>query len=175
MVAQSRDRRLEATMKRAAVISECGQYRYQLSRTWDASLPFALFVGLNPSVADGEKDDNTIRRCIQFSKDWGYGGLMMANLFAYRATDHREMYMAADPIGPETDAYLAIQVSLAGLVVACWGVFGQYRGRDKQVVGSGVLRDYRALSLTKDGHPGHPLYLRGDLIPADPRCLAALR
>jgi hypothetical protein len=78
-----------------AEFSDCGTYRYALWRTWNALQPGVLFVGLNPSTADATTDDPTIRRCIGFAKRWGYGGITMANVFAYRATDPREMTVLA--------------------------------------------------------------------------------
>ena len=81
---------------RHAVFSPCRTYRYALSRVWAADKPYALFIGLNPSTADETLDDPTIRRCIDFAKRWGYGGLVMANLFAYRATEPSEMKAATD-------------------------------------------------------------------------------
>ena len=83
---------------RHAVFSPCRTYRYALSRVWAADKPYALFIGLNPSTADETLDDPTIRRCIDFAKRWGYGGLVMANLFAYRATDPAVMKRAAEPV-----------------------------------------------------------------------------
>ncbi len=80
-------------MKSDAELSKCRAYRYALWRTWDESKPFAMFVGLNPSTADELEDDPTIRRCINFSKLWGYGGLCMVNLFAYRATDPTALFL----------------------------------------------------------------------------------
>lgn len=148
-------------------------YRYTLTRSWDESLPRVAFVGLNPSTADASKDDNTIRRCIGFARSWDKGGLIMLNLFAYRATDPYEMVHAADPIGPQNDQVLA-QEAQGRLVVACWGTLGQMRGRARAVLASGVLGDYRVLHLTKDGHPGHPLYLPKARVPMDPRVAEAL-
>lgn len=77
-------------MKTGANLSECRRYRFSLWRIWDEALPYALFIGLNPSTADETANDPTITRCINFAKDWGYGGIYMANLFAYRATDPSE-------------------------------------------------------------------------------------
>ncbi len=71
-------------MERSAVLSDCGTYRYALGRIWNPTTPPALFIGLNPSTADARQDDPTIRRCIRFARDWGYGGLLMGNLYAYR-------------------------------------------------------------------------------------------
>ena len=73
-------------MERGADISPCGRYRYSLWRKWGPGAT-CMFVGLNPSTADETADDPTIRRCMAFARDWGYGALCMANLFAYRATD----------------------------------------------------------------------------------------
>ncbi|GHX72979.1 hypothetical protein VCSRO16_3593 [Vibrio cholerae] len=73
-------------MKNTAELSKCRKYRYALWRTWDSDKPFAMFIGLNPSTADEKNDDPTLRRCINFAKSWGYGGVCMANLFAFRAT-----------------------------------------------------------------------------------------
>ncbi|WP_368188730.1 DUF1643 domain-containing protein [Aeromonas sp. R7-3] len=85
---------------RHAVFSPCRTYRYALSRVWATDKPYALFIGLNPSTADETLDDPTIRRCIDFAKRRGYGGLVMANLFAYRATDPEVMKRAAEPRHP---------------------------------------------------------------------------
>ena len=121
-------------MKTDAKLSECRQYRYALWRTWDDSKPYAMFVGLNPSTADETDDDPTIRRCIVFAKDWGYGGLCMANLFAYRATDPSNMFSAQDPIGPQNDVWLERLAKDAGIVVAAWGNHGGHLGRSKIVL-----------------------------------------
>lgn len=143
----------------SAVFSSDRIYRYELRRTWDASLPTVAFVGLNPSTADETADDPTIRRCIGFAKRWGYGGLVMLNLFAFRATDPRVMRSATDPVGPDNDWHLT-HVK-AETIVAAWGAGGLYRGRDHEVwhLLGGRLS---ALGFTKDGHPRHPLYVRGD-------------
>ena len=83
-----------------AIFSECKKYRYLLWRKWGKSphSKYVMFVGLNPSTADESIDDPTIRRCICFAKDWGYDGLFMANLFAYRATYPVDMFKFAEPI-----------------------------------------------------------------------------
>jgi hypothetical protein len=150
-----------------AEFSDCGTYRYALWRTWNAIQPGVLFVGLNPSTADATTDDPTIRRCIGFAKRWGYGGITMANVFAYRATDPREMTVLAEKraIGPENDAHLASLAESASFVVAAWGA--HLRGRAERE--AEVLRllgdDVWCLGRTVDGHPRHPLYIRGDVEP----------
>ena len=124
-----------------------------------------MFVGLNPSTADEHKDDPTIRRCIAFAKAWGYDGLCMTNLFAYRATDPKEMMLAADPIGPQNDQVLTERASKAAVVVAAWGAKGDFQGRAAWA--RAMLPNLHYLRLTKDGHPGHPLYLPKSLVPVE--------
>lgn len=93
-------------MIKSAIISECGKYRYSLSRIWDENKANVLFIMLNPSTADGDVDDPTIRRCIGFAKSWGYGGIYVGNLFAYRATDPKELLKVENPIGFENIHHL---------------------------------------------------------------------
>lgn len=86
-------------MVKEALLSEDRKYRYILSRTWDEAKPAVLFIGLNPSTADEKSDDSTIRKCINYAKCWGYGKILMANLFAFRSTDPSILIHAADPVG----------------------------------------------------------------------------
>ncbi|MBK8133391.1 MAG: DUF1643 domain-containing protein [Gammaproteobacteria bacterium] len=150
-------------MTRQTVFSPCRTYRYALWREWIGGEGYAMFVGLNPSTADETQDDPTIRRCIAFAKGWGYAGLCMTNLFAFRATDPKDMKAAADPVGPENDAHLLALANEAGVIVAAWGVHGTYGGRHNAV--REMLPALHCLALTKDGHPRHPLYLRKTLTP----------
>lgn len=143
--------------------SPCRTYRYTLWRVWDAALPYCQFVGLNPSTADETKNDPTVRRCIAFAKDWGYGALCMTNAFAYRATDPRVMKQQADPIGPDNDHWLLEVARGAGIVVAAWGVHGAHRDRDRQI--RTMLPRLHCLGVTAKGQPKHPLYLPSDLQP----------
>lgn len=149
-------------MKRWATFSACRRYRYSLWREWGGG-GYAMFIGLNPSTADETNDDPTIRRCIRFAQDWGYGALCMTNAFAFRATDPRVMKLEPEPCGPENNHTLRELARHAGVVVAAWGAHGTHRGQDRflrlHVPGLHYLR------LTKDGHPGHPLYLPADLTP----------
>jgi len=126
-----------------------------------------MFIGLNPSTADEVEDDPTIRRCIGFARSWGYGGLVMTNIFAFRSTDPFFMKKAADPVGPENDKWLGTCAREAELVVAVWGNDGAFGGRSRHVVemmmGLGV--QLMCLVMTKAGEPGHPLYLPGKIRP----------
>jgi hypothetical protein len=148
-----------------AIFSPCRKYRYILWRCWqeDWETNYCMFVGLNPSTADETQDDPTIRRCINFAKSWGYSGLCMTNLFAFRATNPKVMKSVADPIGPENDKYLIDYSSKAGVVIAAWGNHGTHGGRYLEA--SKLLFNLHCLKLTKTGMPSHPLYLPQALKP----------
>lgn len=153
-------------MKRSAWISGCGTYRYDLTRHWDDDKPAVTWIMLNPSTADGDVDDPTIRRCIGFARSWGYGGIIVRNLYALRATNPSELRRHPAPIGPENDSYLT-ECQFATLVVCAWGSHSIARTR-ALAVRKDLRRDgapLHHLGLTKDGQPRHPLYLKGDLTP----------
>ena len=135
-----------------------GDYRYCLERTWDLELPRTCWLMLNPSIADAETDDHTIRVCTAFTRAWGHGSLVVANLFAYRATDPKRLYTAADPIGPRNDEAILAAVSNADLVVAAWGNHGAFQGRSLHVRALLTQHGIRltALRITKSGEPSHP-------------------
>lgn len=143
-----------------ATISECGLYRYRLTREWGAGAT-AVFIMLNPSTADASQDDPTIRRCVGFAKREGCGRLEVVNLFAFRATAPKDMRAAADPIGPENDAHILAAVTAAdGPRIAAWGAHGGQRGKEvgRRLRGMGL----KCLGLTAALAPRHPLYVRGD-------------
>jgi hypothetical protein len=138
-------------------------YRYTLWRRWDMFNPdYIQFIGLNPSTADEQRDDPTLRRCIAFAKREGAGALCMTNLFAFRSTDPHLMQQATDPVGPENDWWLIQMAQEARLVIACWGHIGGYLGRDQAV--RAVLPALWALGLTAAGAPRHPLYLQKNAV-----------
>lgn len=146
-------------LKSDAVFSPCGKYRYVLRRIWDEQPP-VVFIGLNPSVADAEKDDPTIRRCVGFARDWGYGGLVMLNLFALRSTNPDELYdVGIDPVGPENDDYI---LTYAHDTIAAWGTHGSLLNRGEEVLWKLQLLGRKVLCLgkTAGGSPRHPLYLK---------------
>lgn len=159
---------IESPMRRAAVISDCGRYRYRLGRAWDDTLPAATFVMLNPSTADADVDDPTIRRCIGFARTWGCGSLVVVNLYAWRATDPRELLTTDDPVGPNNYAHLTAEAMVAAdsgaPLVAAWGANAQPE-RIAQVLALPGMDRLAALALTKSGQPRHPLYLKADLKP----------
>ena len=142
-------------MEKKANISKDKIYRYTLSRTWDSTKPTVLFIGLNPSIADENIDDPTITRCINFARDWGYGTLLMANLFAFRSTYPKEIYLIDDPIGKDNDHYLLECVTQSDLIVACWGNNGTYMNREKVI--TELVPNLYCLQKNKNGTPHHPL------------------
>lgn len=152
-------------INRETILSSCRTYRYTLWREFGGLVGdrYAMFIGLNPSTADEINDDPTIRRCIAFAKSWGYGALCMTNLFAFRATEPADMLAAVDPVGPDNNSYLTEMSRGAGVVVAAWGINGTHMERDKAV--RDLVPNLHCLRTTQAGHPGHPLYLPGNLIP----------
>ena len=161
--------------RKTAHVSNCGSYRYSLTREWARPSPAAndkggsacLFVMLNPSTADGMDDDPTIRRCVSFANSWGYGRLVVCNLFALRATDPRALYKSADPVGSLNVVTVAANVVEAGLIVCAWGVYGHLKNAGSLFV-DGCRRNGHAvhhLGLTTAGHPRHPLYLPATTTP----------
>lgn len=150
----------------AATISECGQYRYTLTREWLAGYGRVVFVMLNPSTADATQDDPTIRRCIGFAKALGAGALDVVNLYALRATNPRELWKVADPIGPDNDAHIrrVVQCEHVRYVIAAWGKNAK-ADRVRAFAKLVHPTPLHALRTSADGTPHHPLYLPGDLKP----------
>lgn len=152
-------------MKTGAVIDLTGRYRYLLWREWDAETLKVGFVMLNPSRADGANDDPTIRRCIRFARSWGYGGLEVANLFAYRTSKPGELRQVIDPVGLENDTYLRSLAQRVDRIILAWGNWGTWQGRDRAVLTLFGSTQLHCLAITKTGQPKHPLYLRANCLP----------
>jgi hypothetical protein len=160
-------------MNNLCQFSACRKYRYTLEHHIEGSellvsgVRRIMWIGLNPSTADEQQLDPTLRRIRAFSFAWGYTDFVMTNLFAFRATLPEEMKASADPVGPENDAALVRTAAQCELIVAAWGVHGTFRHRATDVMG-GPLRGFELQHLvaTKDGHPKHPLYVRGNTLPS---------
>lgn len=157
-----------------ALISDCGAYRYWLSRPKEIKHPdrcAALFVMLNPSTAGASEDDPTVRRCRGFARRWGCNGVVVGNLYALRSTNPKALWTASDPVGPDNDIWLLRLARDHGNVVCAWGASAK-PGRVSAVVKSmrGAGARLFCLGQTKNGSPRHPLYVRSDqqLIPFDP-------
>jgi len=172
-----------------ARISADGKYRYRLWREWrggelwnwwenggrpvldGSGQPIGepkvcLFVMLNPSTADGVKDDSTIRKCVGFARRWGYDRLDVVNLFAYRVTNpHRLLALNHDddPVGWENQRSIHESSADADIVVAAWGAHGGHLGQDETALGwLACDKPVMCLGETADGHPRHPLYVPYD-------------
>lgn len=157
-------------MRRTSMISDCGRYRWFLTRVWDGWLPVLVFVMLNPSTADGYIDDATIRVCIGRAMRMGCGGIEVVNLFAYRATDPLRLLLAADPVGRENDVWIERVVTgpQTQMVIAAWGVGGTLLLRANEVVRLVCVKrrvPLYCLGTTKDGAPRHPLRVAYDVEP----------
>ena len=138
-------------------------WRYELRRVWERRGKLVAFVGLNPSTADETHDDPTVRRCIGFAERWGYGGLIMLNAFAFRATDPYDMITADDPVGTENDRHILAATAEASLTVVAWGNHGRWAGRSAHLMT--LMGRVSALDINTTGEPRHPLYVRGDTKP----------
>jgi len=156
----------EDTVK-GAIISACQKYRYSLWRIWDNTKPNVLFIMLNPSTADADIDDPTIRRCIGFAKSWGYGGVYVGNLFAYRSTNPKELLKAINPIGDDNIFHLQAMSSRCEIAVCAWGNSAIVTKLCKNKPLSVIQIALNYLELSNDGTPKHPLYLRSDLKPVE--------
>lgn len=151
----------------SALYSPCENYRYALTRTWDAAGKRLLFVMPNPSKATELQNDPTVERCERRARALGFGAFQVTNIFAWRETDPHQMRKAAEPIGPQNDAILRQGVEWADLIIAAWGAHGAHLDRGPAV--AKLLRDtghpLTTLGLTKHGHPKHPLYIRYSQAP----------
>jgi len=155
-------------MTRGAIISPCGQFRYALWRRWAEGGPTLLFVMLNPSTADADVDDATIRRCIRFGERNGFAGIEVVNLFAYRATDPKDLRRAGWPVGPDNDDWIVTSAEQAlgsgGAVCVAWGAGSAELERPQIVLPMlrAVGAEPMCLGITRSGYPRHPLYVAGN-------------
>lgn len=167
------------------------KYRYWWSYTWDEGLPVSVFCMLNPSKADEWKTDNTVARCVNYSKMWGHGRTVVINLFPYVATDPKRLYsgdsVALTPKSTLGQARDLVLKNRSSRLVCAWGTHGEYEkagprmarylhdqlnrsdlGPYNQDGTYSYQKDHRCLhilGLTKDGHPRHPLYLKNEIRP----------
>lgn len=144
-----------------ALYSPCETYRYALTRIWDQESKKLLFIMLNPSKATELKNDPTIERCERRARALGFGAFRACNLFAFRATDPRDLKKAKDPIGPDNLAQLMDAAHWADVILCAWGTHGAHMGMGPAL--ANLLRaeghKLHHLGLSKEGHPKHPLYI----------------
>ncbi len=145
-----------------ADFSEDRKYRFSLTRIWDESKTKVMFIGLNPSTANEIKSDNTITRCINFARKWGFGGMYMCNLFAYVSTDPDALITSGEDIIYNNSALVNTFMESA-IVVFAWGCFKQHKSRMNDVIK--MFPNAYCIQKSKEGYPKHPLYLKGDLKP----------
>jgi hypothetical protein len=147
-----------------AEFSRCRRWRYLLWRRWRPG-PLANFLMLNPSTADEVKLDPNCTRARDYALRWGFGGLLVTNIFAWRATDPEEMKAARDPVGRGNDRAILRAAREAAIVVCAWGNHGSHLERAVQVrrILTGI--PLHALHMNGSGEPAHPLYLSGALRP----------
>jgi hypothetical protein len=144
-----------------AEYSPCDLYRYSLTRVWDEALPRVMFVMLNPSKATEVQNDPTVERCERRARVLGFGAFRVTNIFAFRATDPKDLKRAEAPVGVANDAAIRDGVAWADTVVAGWGAHGDHLGRGAEVAAllSELGCQAHHLGLSKAGHPRHPLYI----------------
>lgn len=150
-------------MIKTATISPCGTFRYRLVRRWGDGKPL-LFVMLNPSTADAEVDDATIRRCVKFAQAHRFNALEVVNLYAYRATKPADLKRAHYPAGPDNDAHIIDAAQDAGQVCIAWGANVAGLSRPEYVMNRlrAVGVSLYCLRITRSGYPQHPLMLPAD-------------
>lgn len=146
---------------RAAMLSDDKRYRYWLRRTWREQPGYLLWIMLNPSTADAIGDDHTIRKCMGFARRWGYGSMMVVNLYAYRVTDPTllESWDTPDPmVGPENDEWIKELAAKATGIVAGWGDSGPNGLRERAAYVADLLPavEVACLGRTRQGMPRHP-------------------
>jgi len=150
-----------------ALFSRCRHWRYLLWRCWDESKPAANFLMLNPSTADEHQLDPSCTRARNYAERWGFGALLVTNIFAWRSTDPGEMRSVKDPVGRGNDRAIVNAAGQAELVVCAWGNHGEHRGRAARVL-ENLLQEEISLHVLRvngAGHPAHPLYLPASLKP----------
>ena len=160
----------------SAIISDCGKYRYQLERALVpddlcssvTDRPIVAGIMINPSTADANRDDQTIRKWIGFGRRLGASKIIIGNLFAYRATDPRDLLTCADPIGDGNDAFLGKIMREADIHIVAWGASAKFppahrdRWRVIPELSNQIGATIRCFGVANDGHPRHPLMIPYD-------------
>ena len=150
-----------------AQFSPCRRWRYLLWRRWDPALPAANFLMLNPSTADEFKLDPSCTRARNYAERWGFGSVLITNIFGWRATDPEEMKAARDPVGRGNDRAILRAARESALVVCAWGNHGAHMGRSayvREILAKAKI-EARVLRMNAGGEPAHPLYLPARLRP----------
>ena len=154
-------------MQKSAILDKTRKYRYLLERQWgNDNNNFINFILLNPSTADETKDDPTIKACIKIAQNLGYDGLWVTNLFAFRATNPKELLTCVDPIGDNNDKYTLKYANKAKKIIIAWGNHGDILRRNKEVLKLlAGIKNIECFEITKTQNPKHPLYTKRDCKP----------
>lgn len=155
-------------MKSGALFDKTRKYRYSLWRAWNDELPRLTFVMLNPSRADEDFNDPTIKACIDFANKLGFGHMEVVNLFAYRTSDPKKLKLAPSPIGKDNDEHILEAIRKADQTIAAWGNHGAHLKRSGSVVKlveKKLQTELLCFGTTKSGEPRHPLYIKRDIQP----------
>ena len=174
-------------MMRGAEVSDCGRYRWTLTRTWRAG-PWVCFIGLNPSTADHETDDPTIRRWVHFAEAWGYGAFVAVNLYPFRSASVKDCrqwttrdQVTVDRALLQNDGHIRNEAERAAMVVACWGaaawdqnhvqgVVDWLQNPVENILDPGLpVFDLYCLGTTGSGAPKHPMARGRHRVPDDQR------
>lgn len=152
-------------MEKSAIISECGKYRYRLERKW-VGLKTCLFIMLNPSTADADIDDPTIRRCMGFASREGCGRLIVVNLYGFRSTDPKALPKlgAMNAAGMKNAYHVEMAMKESDLIIAGWGRQSPWIQPIASVrtCANNFGKIIQCLGLNNNGSPRHPLYIRAD-------------
>jgi hypothetical protein len=150
-----------------ATFSRCRRWRYLLWRRWDEAKPAANFLMLNPSTADEFQLDPSCTRARNYAERWGFGAVIITNIFGWRSTDPAQLRLVKNPVGRGNDRAILKAAHEAKLVVCAWGNHGLHLSRSQRVIA--LLREQRIplnfLKMNEQGEPAHPLYLPGSLKP----------
>lgn len=156
------------TVDRGALFSPCERFRYRLWRVWDITKAVLVFVMLNPSTADKDRNDQTVERCERRARALGFGGVAVYNAFAYRSTDPAELPKVSDPIGRDNDDHLStIRATYPGCtIVVGWGNHAELGLRAYAVLAL-LGEPIQCLGVNANNSPKHPLYVpyRQPLVP----------
>ena len=148
-----------------ALFSSCRRWRYLLWRQWDPAKPVANFLMLNPSTADEFKLDPSCTRARRYAEAWGYGSLIVTNVFGWRSTDPNGMKAVKDPVGPGNDAAIVRAAKESEITVCAWGNHGAFLERSSRIKDLLKNQKLHTLRVNANGEPAHPLYLPANLRP----------
>lgn len=156
----------------SAVFSDCGKYRYRLVRRWERLGQLVLFVMQNPSTADENHNDPTVAKCCRYAKRWGYSGVMIGNVYGYRATNNKEL--TRHHFNRDNIQHVSDMAKQAHIVVLASGNPPNGLEMDYEMMHLCIMKDLEAagqscklfyLKKNNSGYFGHPLYLKGELWP----------